>query len=162
MKISLLTCIIATLAILSGCGTEYHTPRTVIIEKVNDPLIELEVIVGKEMVDQMRHNQASIGETITYQHCIRNISSEKYTRLQEALTQKSPIAGIQKMKPVKSCPLNATAQCVKVGSADYYYSGSEQLLDSLKYKCEMDGTWFTFTNKHLANTSMSYYTHDNP
>jgi len=156
MKTILSGCIIITLGVLSGCGTEYHTPRTVIIEKINDPLIELEMVVGKQMVDQMRKNQASIGQTISYKHCIRNISTKKYTKLQEALAKKKSIAGIKGMTPIESCPLNASAQCVKIGSADYYYSQSDQLLESLKQKCEVDGTWFAFTNKHLANTSVPY------
>jgi hypothetical protein len=156
MKAIFFSCIMMSLGILSGCGTEYHSPRTVIIDKINDPLIELELVVGKQMVDQMRENQASIGLTTSYKHCIRNISTKKYTKLQEALTQKKSIAGIRGMTPVASCPLNPSAQCVKIGSADYYYSQSTQLLESLKQNCEIDGTWFAFTNKHLANTSVPY------
>ena len=147
---------IVTVGILSGCGSEYRTPRTIMVDKVNDPLMELEIVVGKAMVNQMRQNQASIGETSTYQHCIRNISTEKYSKLQEELTKKASISGIKHITPVESCPLNAAAQCVKISSADYYYSQSVQLLESLKQKCEVDGTWFAFTSKHLANTSMPY------
>ena len=160
MKISFFTCIM--LGMLSGCGDQYHTPRTVIIDKIENPLIELEAVVGKEIADQMRHNQASIGQIIQYQHCIRNISTKKYTKLQKEMIRKPNYSGIKSMAVIETCPLHAAAQCVKIASADYYYSESNQLLESLKQKCEVSGTWFDFTNKHLANTSVSYSDHRFP
>jgi hypothetical protein len=156
MKPLLFSYLIVVLGLCSGCDSEYHTPRTVIIDQVEDPLMELETVVGREIVDQMRHNQASIGQKTSYKHCIRNISTEQYSKLQKAMIDKKTHMGITHMVAVETCPLHATAQCVKIASADYYYSISNQLLESLKQKCEVDGTWFAFTNKHLANTSVSY------
>ena len=156
MKTSLFSCLVVLLGLCSGCDSEYHTPRTVIIDQIEDPLMELEVVVGREIVDKIRHNQASLGQKTPYKHCIRNISTAHYSKLQKAMIDKKIHTGITQMIAVETCPLHATAQCVKIASADYYYSISNQLLESLKQKCEVDGTWFAFTNKHLANTSVPY------
>ncbi len=141
--------------LLAGCGTEKKTPHTVLIERVEDPLAELELSVGSSFVAQIRKNTKALGETVVYQHCIRHISPQKYAKLQRDMQKNKKLLGIRHITVVHSCPVSAAAQCARVSTSDYYYSTSAQLLERLKEKCQADGTWFA-ASKHWANTSVSY------
>jgi len=136
-----------------GCQTAYHAPHTVMIERVNDPLAELEDAVGSDFVDKIRKNTQALGHTTSYQHCIRHISPEKYAQLQKAMLDKGD-HGIVGITPVETCPVAATAQCVKVSTSDYYYGTSEQMLQELKAQCQTEGTWFSTSSKRWANASV--------
>jgi len=156
MKTTYLMNILAALGFLTGCQTEYHTPHTIVIDRIDDPLAELEVIAGSRFVSQIRKNTKALGHTVAYRHCIRHVSPQRYMQLQKALLKNKKLWGIDKITPVQTCPASATAQCARVATSDYYYSTSPQLLERLKAQCQTDGTWFAVRSKHWANTSLSY------
>jgi len=116
--------------------------NALILEMVHDPFQGLESVMGKENVAKARSMQGEEGKTVSYRHCIQNISNSKESLKEEAAYREEERAEGGEFNDTKSvtlideCPLPANGKCDKGSRIEYFYTDSSKLLEDQKEGCE--------------------------
>ena len=116
--------------------------NALMMEKVDDPLAGMASIMGSGNLAQAKSMMGDMGKTVSYKHCIQNISGDKdeFKRMSKEIAQEAAENGqyndIKSVTLIDKCPLPANAKCDHGSRVEYFYSDSVEFLNDQKEGCE--------------------------